>query len=294
MPYARFLSPPHKGIFGSYPIQAEVDTITDVDFLVDLTEPHEKKRSPYAHTDLEILTFPIKDYGTPSNWYSYTVFIMQLCAYIRAGRGLYIHCRAGHGRSSMVCASILCYLYDLHPEESIQRITRMHASRDGLSAKWQPNSIPLSSSQQLFLYKIYAPIYFSRNYISGTQSGFNTLSNHAVELDGHVFANTETAFQYLKAPDDEKYLQKLLGAPHKNLIKFIGDERALYDADDELTFSRMYRVYKLKYEQHPDLKEALRMTKLRRLCDAGKYSHSRNLVGRVLMALREEYVLSIK
>jgi hypothetical protein len=81
-----------------------------IDYFVDLTE--EGELPPYRHLlpfRVKYLRCPIPDHGVPSN----SAPIKRLLSDIRTGlaakRCIYVHCRAGIGRTNLVVG---CYLAD--------------------------------------------------------------------------------------------------------------------------------------------------------------------------------------
>jgi predicted NAD-dependent protein-ADP-ribosyltransferase YbiA (DUF1768 family) len=283
---------PMRAFFGSYPTAAELDNLLEegVTIIVNLTESDEEGIQPYSvPSKCEVISYPIKDNGVPLNWLSYTQLILRLTKDIKSGRCVFIHCRAGHSRSSMVCASIMCQLDSLmHPEVAIEKISAIHAQRESLGLKWKKMANPLSRAQQIFLYKFFSTIYFCKAYQSGTQTGFSSFSLHSVKVGNETFPNAEAAFQYLKDPSDPVFTRKLVDAKKFVFVKLIGDDHWLEETREFDKEDAMYAVCKLKYEQHHELGLFLKKTYLRRLYDGCKYSHANNLVGNALMKLREE------
>lgn len=275
--------------FGSYPIQEEIELLEQrVDMMVDLTHAKERKNNPYSLTTLPVFHLPIKDYSYPQDWTIFSQFIIFLCDKLASGTRIFIHCRAGHGRSSLVCASILCYRDKVHPENAIQIITERHGQRE-LSESWTLRSNPLSRRQKFFLYKFFSAIAFSKSFISGVQAGFSVFSPHPVVVNDIEFPEAEAVYQYLKNPENAEYVEALKESKtgmHSKLI--IGEEDTSQHPDP---LEAMVSAYRLKYQQHPELWEPLLNTRLRPLYDFCKYSHADNLVGRALMRLREERIM---
>ncbi len=295
MPYCQFISSPANAFFGSFPSDKELDVLVmkeNVKVIVNLTEDDEGGIGIYEPpANTRVIKFPIKDNHAPEDWEEYAHFLLDLILCLRRGENMFVHCRAGHGRSGTVATSILCYLNTLlHPKDAIDEIATVHSKRDGLSAKWSYVFNPLSRVQQMFIYKFFSTIYLTRAYHTGNQRGFSSFSPHSVQLEnGLTFPNAEAAFQYFRDPNDLVYVKKLQDSKKFILVKLIGDNhwsnaRTLTcDEDEEM----MYNIYKLKYSQNPSLVETLLKTGLRRIHDGYTYSHPNNLVGRVLMRLRE-------
>ena len=297
MTYSLFLNEPVKGYFGAFPSQEEIHELytLGVRLYINLTFNDEAGIGTYkVPSNCTYIHYPIVDRNAPSEWHSYAKFILQVCTLISKGISLYVHCRAGHGRSSTVCTSLLCQLNpDLHPETAIATISQAHASREGLGKKWRRMTNPMYRVQQIFIYKFFSTIYFCKAYHSGAHVGFSSFSLHPVQINGVEFPTVEAAYQYYLDPDDPIFLKKLLDTKKFAFIKLVGDDHWFND-DDPTTidpFEVMYKVCKLKYQQNTELQTYLKKTYLRRLFDGCKYSHAENLVGRVLMKIREELFL---
>lgn len=290
------LETPSKVIFGPFPSQEVVTEMSQsgVRLFLDLTQVNEDGTHPYQVPDgVGYIKYSIRDNYAPSNWESYAKLILTLVSEIQKGTCMYIHCRAGHGRSSTICTSILCQLdTELHPERAIKRVAQIHSQRVGLSARWDRVRNPLSRAQHIFIYKFFSTLFFTRANDEGFYHGFSSCSPHSIRVNDLVFPNAESAFQYYKDPSDEAYVNKLLD-PHKgSSVKFIGDDHwnPLLCDEEMNEFEIMYKIIKQKYEDYPELAEVLRQTNLKRIYDGCFNSHPDNLVGRVLMKLRDELI----
>lgn len=56
---------------------------------------------------LEFLSFPIEDRSVPPSFNEFDGLLNTLSEFLRKGRAVGVHCRAGIGRSSMIVASVL-------------------------------------------------------------------------------------------------------------------------------------------------------------------------------------------
>ena len=88
--------------------------VAGVTYFVDLTEPHElpsyEALLPFATPDgrrVEYLREPIRDHGVPSGAETVARVIAMIDDALEAGHVVYLHCRAGIGRSATVAA---CWL----------------------------------------------------------------------------------------------------------------------------------------------------------------------------------------
>jgi protein-tyrosine phosphatase len=70
---------------------------------------------------IESLSFPIGDRSLPDSESSLEAFINSLNEWVKRGKSIAIHCRAGIGRSSMLCACLLVR-QGLSSESAFQKI----------------------------------------------------------------------------------------------------------------------------------------------------------------------------
>jgi protein-tyrosine phosphatase len=56
---------------------------------------------------LEFLSFPIEDRSVPPSFHEFDLLLNSVIDYLRSGKAVGVHCRAGVGRSSMIVASVL-------------------------------------------------------------------------------------------------------------------------------------------------------------------------------------------
>jgi len=56
---------------------------------------------------VEFLSFPIEDRSVPTSFSEFTSLVHSLIEYLRKGKAVAVHCRAGIGRSSIIVAATL-------------------------------------------------------------------------------------------------------------------------------------------------------------------------------------------
>ena len=105
---------PNKALFGSYPIQSQVDDLISLGVLyfLDLTVPGEVSYM-YNTQKSKYYNFPIIDRKTPIDNISFTALILyvhNIINNLKKNEKIYIHCKGGHGRVGIIVA-ILLYLY---------------------------------------------------------------------------------------------------------------------------------------------------------------------------------------
>ena len=59
---------------------------------------------------IEFLSFPIEDRSVPNSSAEFTELVNSVTDFLRTGKAVAVHCRAGIGRSSMIVASALIHI----------------------------------------------------------------------------------------------------------------------------------------------------------------------------------------
>ena len=147
---------PSKALFGGFPTQDEVNELENsgVRYFVNLTCDTEDKIFPY-NTNYINIQFPIRDRNVPEDINSFSEFIVNISNIINNldnNELVYIHCKGGHGRSGIVVACILCYLYKISAEQAIECTTNYHNTRINMKEKWRKIGSPQTVAQKSFVY----------------------------------------------------------------------------------------------------------------------------------------------
>ena len=99
-----------------------------VEIVVSLLEPEEiselalpQEAELCRSSGIDFISFPIRDRGVPASEQEVLQLADSLIAFVKAGRSIAIHCRAGIGRSSLIaaCALICC---GIGAEVALERI----------------------------------------------------------------------------------------------------------------------------------------------------------------------------
>ncbi len=88
-----------------------------IKIIVSLLESHEVRelgladeKSLCVESDIDFLTFPVPDRGTPKSVSKTASLVTELVSRLRRGDSVGIHCRAGIGRSGLLSACVLLQL----------------------------------------------------------------------------------------------------------------------------------------------------------------------------------------
>jgi hypothetical protein len=152
---------PDRIYFGPYPSQYMVDKILqeNFDLIVDLTDSKEPDTVRYRIENKNYMTFPIPDNSFPTDPVDFCKFILTLNEYQINNKKIYIHCRGGHGRSSMTTISLMC-VSGIDFRSSVDSVIKSHNTRVILRPKWKRRS-PLNYLQFNFLTKIHKDLYIN-------------------------------------------------------------------------------------------------------------------------------------
>jgi len=154
-----------KLYFGPYPNQIMINQLLKESFNMIINLTHENEQEQYeCPNEIEYHNFKIKDNDTPISIYSYCKFIYDIKKYFTEGKKIYIHCRGGHGRSSMVSVSVYNVIFNTELKKSIEIVSKAHNDRVVLREKWKKYKNPFNFKQFSFLSKVHKNIYISMKY----------------------------------------------------------------------------------------------------------------------------------
>ena len=153
---------PGRLLAGKYPggknlqeLERRLGPILDAGFnaFIDLTEPGELPAyNDYLPSDVVHVRKPITDHGVPRDAAYMAEILAELDALLGAGRRVYLHCRAGIGRTGTVVA---CHLIEqgLSQAAALQRLNELWQGSDR-SDTWP--EVPETDAQHDFI-RAYSP-----------------------------------------------------------------------------------------------------------------------------------------
>lgn len=299
-----------KAIFGCFPTQESVIELENegVRYFVDLTTPEEKenKKVILYTTKYNYINYPISDRSVPTNWQTYAKFIIELTKIIKNLKNnekIYISCRAGLGRSGVVVASILCYLFKLKPEQSLEYTTRCLDRRKILKDKWRKIGSPQTYTQKKFIYKFFFPLNFYKTYRYTNTFGFSNFSQHPVYIKKiGTFLTLEAAFQAHKDLNNKDYVESLINCKSGLMATYIGNKISVEEDWDLKKIDIMKKLIKLKFDQNDEIRFKLLNTGLRPLVEHSKNDNfwsdngdgtGQNILGKILTTIRNDYYVNM-
>ena len=209
---------PDRVYFGPIPNQFMIQQLFKHKFnlIVNLTEEDYQVNCKMIH-------YPIVDKSIPSNVLDYCKFILTLKKeYENSMNKIYIHCLAGHSRSSMITVSLLSCIYDGELKNMIDRVIISHRNRVHLRNIWQVRS-PFNYKQFSFLCTIHKNIYINLHKNSKL---YNWLSPKNINIESSTL--DQCGYPKEKLIDiiyhNYYFMSKLKHTYFKKMI-FISDEK---------------------------------------------------------------------
>lgn len=157
-----------KALFGGYPNHNQIIELKEegVVWFIDLTNNNERGITQYSHLVDNWINFPIKDGWVPENKKKFHIFLLLIQMVIdslKPGEKLYLHCRGGHGRSSLVISCFLSMVFNIPVADSLNLTRDYHALRPNLNPKWLIGW-PLSLKQRKFIECFFGSLYLHSNF----------------------------------------------------------------------------------------------------------------------------------
>jgi ribA/ribD-fused uncharacterized protein len=291
MSFSMFIE--NRAYFGGYPTQEfleELELEHNVRYFIDLTCDNEKGIKPYT-TKYNYIRYPILDNRIPDNIISFVLFIIKLKKIIDSLNNttdkIYIHCRGGHGRSGIVVASLLCYIYKINSNTSVEMTTCYYHSRKNLPERRLSQTSPRTNYQKTFVHKLFSPIYFYKAYKTGNTIGFSNFSFHTVKTELGVFPTSEAAFQAYKDPTNLEYVKRQQNSKSPSYSKFMGKRCNIRKDWEYVKNDIMYNILKAKFEQNEDIRINLLNTYFRSIRE--NCPNKTNRLGIILEKVRDHF-----
>ncbi|MGL4813964.1 MAG: protein-tyrosine phosphatase family protein [Enterobacter sp.] len=153
---------PQQCLFGAYPTQDQIRELESwgVNLIIDLTKLDEKNIKKYQ-TNVDVVHFPISDNNIPENKEQFYNLVVYISKQIKDGKKIYIHCKGGHGRSGILVSALLCYIYNITPNESFKKTSEyhstrpIHARRSKMNEFWKKKGSPQTKEQKQFIHDLF-------------------------------------------------------------------------------------------------------------------------------------------
>ena len=224
---------PDRIYFGPIPNSDMMEQLIENKFnlIVNLTEtPYIINNTP----DITLLHFPIIDNSVPENIPEYCKFIVNLKRLYESDKiKMYIHCKGGHSRSSMVTVSLLFCIYNQELKEIINTVIDAHRSRVTIREIWKFKS-PFNYKQFMFLCTIHKNVYINSNSDSKVYNWLspkNIWVNNMNTLDDYVQCSITNGkpIQLFDLIKQNTYLLSRIKNTYLKKLTFIFEDKTVSD-----------------------------------------------------------------
>ena len=151
--------------FGGYPSKIEFNELVNeikIEHFIDFTTIKERQHLRYnyqydlnKYSYIRYINFCILDNKIPTCTESFFKLLIETSELIRQGKRIYIHCKGGHGRSTLFVACLLMYLHSYNIEKSLIHTRKFHQERKNLKEKYRDIDVPQSTCQRNYIETIY-------------------------------------------------------------------------------------------------------------------------------------------
>jgi protein-tyrosine phosphatase len=177
---------PDRVYFGPLPNEYMLEQLKKNRFnlIVNLTEYIDSYDLSIYKDDIRLIHYPIVDNSVPKDMHDYCKFIVNLKhEFDDKTNKIYVHCRAGHSRSSMVMVSLLSCIYTDELKDIVNKVIECHQNRKRLRDVWRHRS-PFNYRQFMFLCAVHKNVYVN---IGADSKMYNWLSpkNILININGY-------------------------------------------------------------------------------------------------------------
>ena len=178
-----------------------------------------------------------------------------------------------HGRSGVVVACILCYIFNLGPQDSLNYTTKCHSRRKNMKDRWRQLGSPQNFNQKRFVYKFFENFNIYKNV--STSDTCSLFFKHPIEMENCIFENAIEAYS--------NKIQKY--TPENNIV------------EDKVKIKVMSIIIKVQFKNYPTIQESILNTGMKRIIYVSKEDNfwgsginntGKNYLGKILMKIRNE------
>lgn len=162
-----FCSPFFKNnaYFGEYPSEEQFKELVNNGFsyFIDLTTLRERNRLRYDYSldipkykSLVYINYSIIDNNVPLSPKMFIELLQFISSILQKNVKIYIHCRGGHGRSSLLVSALLCIMFFYSPKKAFNITKYCHENRKNLKDKYRGQICPRLYNQRKFVMDIFS------------------------------------------------------------------------------------------------------------------------------------------
>lgn len=153
----------NNAFFGCYPNQKQYELLIEKGFnvFIDLTTLKERNSLNYVYNydindNIYYINYSIIDNKAPVCSFQFYNFLLEVQKLLTdTNNKLYLHCKGGHGRSSMVVACLLKKIKNYNSIESMNMTKKFHKERQNLKEKYQNIDTPQVFCQRNFVFNLF-------------------------------------------------------------------------------------------------------------------------------------------
>ena len=186
-----------------------------------------------------------------------------------------------HGRSGLVVACLLCNIFNLNSQESLNYTTKCHSNRKNMRDRWRKLGAPQSFYQKKFVHNLFNTLYFYKtNKNINLTYGYSMFSEHPIETEFGKFNNIF-----------EAYCKQIEHYSNENKID-------VDKIDDKTKLKLMSVILKFKINKYSEIKNNILNSGLKRIIyfsnqddfwGSGINNAGKNYLGKLLVKIRNEY-----
>lgn len=147
--------------FGGYPTKTEFNELLQkvrITEFIDLTTIKERQSLSYNYEfdlknnrNISYRNYCILDNKIPKCTETFLKLVLFTAEKIKKNTAVYIHCKGGHGRSSLFVACLFMYLLSYNSEQSLYQTKEVHKQRKNLKDKYKDIEVPSSILQRKYI-----------------------------------------------------------------------------------------------------------------------------------------------
>jgi len=153
-----------QAFFGGFPNEEQFQELLEnhFEYFIDLTTLRERDRLKFDYSleipkykNLVYINYSIIDNNVPLSENVFSEILNLFQNILKTKKRIYIHCKGGHGRSSLLVAALLCHLHFYTPYKALHFTKSYHEKRNNLKDKYRGKPCPQLYHQRKFVIDLF-------------------------------------------------------------------------------------------------------------------------------------------
>lgn len=153
-----------QAYFGGFPNEEQFKELLEnkFEYFIDLTTLRERNRLKFDYSleipkykNLVYINYSIIDNNVPLSENVFSEILNLFQNILKTKKKIYIHCKGGHGRSSLLVAALLCHLHFYTPYKALHFTKNYHEKRNNLKDKYKGKPCPQLYHQRKFVIDLF-------------------------------------------------------------------------------------------------------------------------------------------